>query len=64
MVKSIYLPEEYKVYRDKTKKEYQERFHAHDCVHLRQIPAVRSEFLPDVRDRVEPDHIHTPVRQL
>lgn len=33
MVKSIYLPEEYKVYRDKTKKEYQERFHAHDFVH-------------------------------
>lgn len=35
MVKSIYLPEEYKVYRDKTKKEYQERFHAHDFVHMR-----------------------------
>ena len=35
MLKSIYLPEEYKVYRDKTKKEFQERFHARDFVHMR-----------------------------
>ena len=35
MIKDILLPEEYKAYRDNTKKKYQERFHARDFVHMR-----------------------------
>ena len=35
MIKDIFLPEEYKAYRDNTKKKYQERFHARDFVHMR-----------------------------
>ena len=35
MLERVILPEAYKVYRDKTKKELQERFHASDFAHIR-----------------------------
>ena len=35
MIKTIFLPEEYKVYRDNSKKELQDRFRASDFVHIK-----------------------------
>ena len=35
--------------------------HAHQRVHLRAVAAVGAELLPDIRDRVQTDHVHALI---
>ena len=38
--------------------------HPHQRMDLRQIPAVRPQLFPNIRDRIHTDHIHAPVGQI